>query len=202
MSDDPYGEIHAMQPPRSKTITTPRLVLRPSEADDAPRAFEVQSSWEVTRMLRQASWPPDRGVMDAWFASHPAEWTSGTAFRFAVTLDGHMLGLADIDEISGATGELGYWLDPACWGRGYASEAASALVRFAFDELELAELRAGHAEDNAASGRILRRLGFQHLRDVQMHSRSRGAPVVQRQYALRRPGAQGTDQSRMPPTIQ
>jgi [ribosomal protein S5]-alanine N-acetyltransferase len=191
-----------MHPPRITTIATPHLVLRPSEADDAPRAFEVQSSWEVTRMLRQASWPPDRGAMDAWFAAHAAEWTSGTAFRFAVTLEGHMIGLADVDEISGATGELGYWLDRSCWGRGYASEAASALVRFAFDELELAELSAGHAEDNAASGRILRRLGFQHLRDVQVHSRSRGAPVVQRQYTLHRPGAQGTDQSRMPPTIQ
>jgi RimJ/RimL family protein N-acetyltransferase len=191
-----------MQPTRTTTIVTPRLLLRPSEADDAGRAFDVQSSWEVTRMLRQASWPPDRAVMDEWFASHAGEWTSGRAFRFAVTLEGRMIGLADIDEVSGATGELGYWLDRSCWGRGYASEAASALVRFAFDQLDLVELVAGHAEDNPASGRILRRLGFEHRRDVKVHSLSRGAPVVQRQYALRRPGARDDDQSRTPPTIQ
>ena len=176
-----------MSPPRTVTIATPRLLLRPSEAADAGRAFEVQTSWDVTRMLRQASWPPDRDAMDAWFAAHAGEWVSGSAFRFAVTLEGRMIGLADVNGIAGATGELGYWFDETCWGRGYASEAAGALVRFAFDELELAELRAGHAEDNDASGRILRRLGFRHLRDVQMHSHSRGAPVVQRQYALRRP---------------
>ena len=98
-----------------------------------------------------------------------------------------MIGLADIDELCRRHRRARLLARPSCWGRGYGFEAASALVRFAFDELALAELHAGHAEDNAASGRILRRLGFQHLRDVQAHSRPRGGPVVQRQHALRRP---------------
>jgi RimJ/RimL family protein N-acetyltransferase len=177
-----------MAPPRTLTLAPPRLLLRPSGAPDSERAFEIQSNWNVTRMLRMASWPADRQAIDAWFAGHADEWIAGSACRFAIALEGSMIGLVDVDGISGGSGELGYWLDEPFWGRGYAFEAASALVRFAFDELRLARLVSGHAEDNAASGVILRRLGFDHVRDIQLHSRSRAAPIVQRQYALpRRP---------------
>jgi [ribosomal protein S5]-alanine N-acetyltransferase len=125
--------------------------LATSTAADAQRAFEIQSDWAVTRMLRMASFPPDRTEIEAWFADHPRERTAGEAYRFAVTLDGRMIGLVDIDEIADGEGELGYWFEQAAWGQGFASEAASAVVRFAFTDVGLLSLRSGHAADNAAS---------------------------------------------------
>lgn len=169
------------------TITTTRLALRPSSAADAQRAFEIQSDWAVSRMLRMASFPPDRAEIEAWFADHPREWAAGKAYRFSAMLDGRMIGLVDIDEITDSEGEIGYWFEQAAWGQGFASEAARAVVRFAF-AAGLLSLRSGHAADNAASGRVLVRLGFRLLDRVERPSRSRGEAILQCRYQLARDG--------------
>ncbi|MBL6853772.1 MAG: GNAT family N-acetyltransferase [Alphaproteobacteria bacterium] len=165
-------------------LRTGRLSLRPSEIIDAERAIEIQSNWNVTRNLRMASFPPDRAGTEAWFAGHEREWRDGTAYRFAILLDGHMIGLVDVDEIANGEGSLGYWLEEAAWGRGYAFEAAQALVRFSFDTVRLAALTSGHAADNVNSGRILTRLGFMHTGDGRTFSKSRATAIVQRRYRL------------------
>ncbi|MFB9952640.1 GNAT family N-acetyltransferase [Rhizobium puerariae] len=170
-------------PPRH-AIRTDRLVLRPSDGADADRAFEIQSDWEVTRMLRMASFPADRQAIHAWFSDHRREWLAGEAFRFAVETDGRMIGLTDLDEISGPEGEIGYWLERAAWGHGYAFEAAGALTRFAFETAGLSTLKSGHAEDNPASGRILAKLGFAPIDTVERFSRPRGEMIRQCRYTL------------------
>jgi ribosomal-protein-alanine N-acetyltransferase len=165
-------------------ITTKRLHLRPSTAADAQRAFEIQSDWAVTRMLRMASFPPDRTEIECWFADHPREWAAGEAYRFAALLDGRMIGLVDLGGIAADEGELGYWFEQTAWGQGFASEAARAVVRFAFTEASLSVLRSGHAADNLASGRVLIRLGFRLLDRVERTSRSRGETILQCRYRL------------------
>ncbi|PSJ63087.1 GNAT family N-acetyltransferase [Pseudaminobacter soli (ex Li et al. 2025)] len=168
-------------------IVTERLVLRPTGAADAERAFEIQSDWEVTRMLRMASFPPDREEIRRWFADHEREWAGGEAYRFAVELRGRLIGVADIDEISGREAELGYWFERVSCGRGYALEAAQAVVRFAFGAIGLSKLRSGHAADNQASGNVLLKLGFQPLDTARVVSRPRGQEITQRRYVLSTP---------------
>ena len=94
-------------PPRS--MKTGRLVLRPTRGSDADRAFEIQTNWEVTRMLRMASFPPDRQEIRRWFADHQREWSAGEAYRFAVELEGKMVGVVDVDGIAEMRGVL--WVD-------------------------------------------------------------------------------------------
>lgn len=173
-----------LTPALRETITTARLALRPSSAEDAQRAFEIQSDWAVTQMLRMASFPPDRTEIEAWFADHPREWVAGEAYRFATFLDDRMIGLVDLDEIADGEGEVGYWFEQASWGQGFAAEAATAVVRFAFSEAGLQSLRSGHAADNVASGRVLERLGFRLLDQVEHPSRSRGETILQCRYRL------------------
>ncbi|TWT02704.1 GNAT family N-acetyltransferase [Reyranella sp. CPCC 100927] len=170
-----------------RQLTTSRLVLRPTSAADADRAFDIQSDWAVTRMLSMASFPPDRDEIGRWFADHRREWAAGEAFRFAVERGGRFIGLVDVDEVRGGDGELGYWYEQPVWGQGYAFEAAKAIVRFAFDEVGLSRLRSGHAADNAASGKVLLKLGFQPLDTVQRRSRSRGEDIMQCRYVLANP---------------
>ncbi|MEQ1408034.1 GNAT family N-acetyltransferase [Neorhizobium sp. Rsf11] len=172
-----------MSPPRT-AIRTDRLVLRPTFATDAERAFEIQSDWEVTRMLRMASFPADRQATFDWFADHEREWSAGEAYRFAVELGGRMVGLVDVDEIKDGEGDLGYWFERVAWGRGYAFEAANAVVRFAFGEIGLSTLKSGHAADNPASGRVLAKLGFVPVDIVERFSRPRGEPIQQCRYVL------------------
>jgi RimJ/RimL family protein N-acetyltransferase len=156
--------------PPTHQIRTPRLMLRATRANDATRALEIQSNWNVTKNLRLASYPPDPQTTTDWFAEHHHEWVAGTAYRFAITFNNQMIGVIDIDEIGNGSGSLGYWLDENYWGQGFAKEAAQAVVNFAFEELGLDSLCSGHAVDNPASGNVLRALGFVHVIDTALPS--------------------------------
>lgn len=174
------------------SIKTDRLILRPTRAADAARAFEIQSDWDVTRMLRMASFPPDREEIAQWFADHEREWATGEAYRFAIERDARMIGLIDVDEIADGEGSLGYWLDRSHWGHGYAFEAAQAVMHFVFADVGLRMLHSGHAQDNPASGRVLVKLGFMPLDTVPCFSRSRGVEIRQRRYRTSRSNWEAT----------
>jgi RimJ/RimL family protein N-acetyltransferase len=58
--------------------------------------------------------------------------------------------------------ELGFHFRPEYWGQGLAHEAAQAVIAFAFETLEVEGLFAGHHPENAASERLLRKLGFRY----------------------------------------
>jgi ribosomal-protein-alanine N-acetyltransferase len=60
--------------------------------------------------------------------------------------------------------EIGFHLRPHYWRSGLASEAARATIGYAFDELKVAGLFAGHHPQNAASARLLEKLGFRYVR--------------------------------------
>jgi hypothetical protein len=53
-----------------------------------------------------------------------------------------MVGVVDVDEIAEREGSLGYWLERAAWGRGYAFEAAHVVTRFALEDVDLSKLKA------------------------------------------------------------
>jgi ribosomal-protein-alanine N-acetyltransferase len=169
---------------RDLQLRTQRLVLRAFTSEDVQRVFDIQSDFEVTRMLAIPAYPPALDDIAAWLRDHAVEWQAGTAYRFAVVADGRVIGCADVDEIADGAGELGYWLDRAYWGRGLASEAAAAVHGFATDILGLRRLEAGHAADNPASGRILMRLGFRWVGDRTRWYNSRRADVARRHYAF------------------
>src|SRR5947207_2348446 len=82
--------------------------------------------------------------------------------------------LAGIPELAGCCGvrpraagemELGFHFRPQHWGKGLATEAARAVIAFAFEHAFAQRLFAGHHPSNAASGRILRKLGFRYSHD-------------------------------------
>jgi ribosomal-protein-alanine N-acetyltransferase len=58
--------------------------------------------------------------------------------------------------------ELGFHFRPQYWGQGLAHEAARAVIAFAFETLAIKALFAGHHPENAASERLLRKLGFRY----------------------------------------
>ena len=168
-------------------LATARLRLRPSVPGDAVQALVIQSDWDVTRMLSMASFPPKLVDLTAWFATHEQEWIDGKAYRFAVERDGAMIGLVDLDQVTATEATLGYWLEQAAWGQRFGLEASQAVLQFAFAELGLQRLKAGHAADNPASGRILTRLGFRFVEVAPRHSKSRDCEVLQLRYVAERP---------------
>ena len=71
-------------------------------------------------------------------------------------------------------GDLGYELHPEHWGRGYATEAAFALVNFGFQELGLNRISSWCIADNDASARVLERLGFRQEGRLRRHQHFKG----------------------------
>ena len=61
--------------------------------------------------------------------------------------------------------ELGFHLRPEYWGRGFGSEAARAVIEYAFDTLKVSDLFAGHHPHNKASAKMLIKLGFHYTGD-------------------------------------
>lgn len=172
-----------MTAPRT-TLSTQRLILRPSEAGDAARAFEIQSNPQVTLTLRIPSFPPVRRDLETWFAGHEREWREGSAYRFAILLDGRMIGMVDLSEVNDRRAGLGYWLDQPHWGAGFMTEAACEAVRFGFETLGLREIFSGHFLNNPASGRVLLALGFRPDEESQVFSTPRGQMLPHRRYLL------------------
>jgi ribosomal-protein-alanine N-acetyltransferase len=137
-------------------------------------------------MLRLAPYPYTLTDAETWITSHEVELNAGTAHRFVVEREGRMIGTCDVDEIANATGDLGYWLDESEWGRGYATEAARAVMAFSFGPLDLTCLTSGHSADNPNSGRILTKLGFTRVGQARLWSKPRGAEIDQLKYELQR----------------
>lgn len=135
-------------------------------------------------MLSNASFPPSWQEVEDWFSSHEGEWAAGTAYRFAIEHQGRTIGIVDVDEIAGNEGSLGYWMERSSWGKGFAFEAAQALIRFAFHNAGLSRLTSGHADDNPASGQVLTKLGFTWIGSVEAFSRARDQTILQRRYVL------------------
>lgn len=154
-------------------LTTPRLSLREFTADDWPAVLAYQSD---PRYLRYYEWtnrtPDDVRQFVAMFLDQQQE-RPRLRYQLAVTLraTGELIGNCAIRQASvGALdAELGYEIAPDHWGHGYATEAAAAMLGFAFDDLRLHRVAAWCVADNAGSIRVLEKLGLRregHLRQT------------------------------------
>ncbi|WEK01884.1 MAG: GNAT family N-acetyltransferase [Candidatus Sphingomonas phytovorans] len=156
---------------------TARLTLRPGWPEDAQALTHAIAHEEVVTKLSRAPWPYTVDDAEEFLAS-PREAHDA---RFLI-----LSHEADYPRIVGSVAvwfqedayELGYWLTPSAWGRGYATEAGRAVLQMAHHALGVKHVRAGHFVDNPASGRVLTKLGFRPTGAVvPRHSRARDAEV-------------------------
>jgi RimJ/RimL family protein N-acetyltransferase len=146
-------------------IATERLLLRPFEAGDFEPLFKILSNPDVTRFL-------EGGPEDAEGARRSLETKLK---RSALRREGDWLQLAVVPREGGAmlgfvtliwvsrdhrTGEIGFIFDPAHHGKGFAGEAATVMLRLGFEEFDLHRIIGRCDARNAASARLLERLGL------------------------------------------
>ncbi len=149
-------------------LATERLTLRPYHADDAAELHRLINDWEVCRTLTTVPFPYPRALADEWIASTNGMIAAGAAYHLAITGregDQEMLiGGASLRlDRTARIGRLGYWVGRRFWGHGVAREAAGRLARWALANLDLDEIVATVATDNAASVAVLRHIGFHHV---------------------------------------
>jgi ribosomal-protein-alanine N-acetyltransferase len=157
-------------------FSTARLQLRGLVDSDLGWLHRIGSDPTVTRYT---DWGPNTLEETRTFLAQSA--VSGhepDAFTWAVTLaDGTGIGIAGVEVLSveHRRASLGYALDPAHWGRGYATEVAVGLVRFAFDTLGIHRVEATCHPENAASARVLEKAGLELEGRLRGHLLVRGA---------------------------
>jgi ribosomal-protein-alanine N-acetyltransferase len=145
------------------TLLTARLRLRPFDQADADDLFALQSNAHVLRYWDSPPWT-ERERAGQFITACRQMAEEGTGVRLAVDrlLDDAFIGWCSLCRWNpvhrGAS--LGYSFDDAAWGHGYATEAAGALLAWAFDTLDLNRVQAETDTRNAASARVLEKLGF------------------------------------------
>jgi len=139
-------------------LETERLVLRRPTLADVKAIARLANDRRIAQ--NTARIPHPYAVSDAEvFVNLVAGQPQDT--NFLITRDGEMIGGVGIDLSKSAAPEIGYWLGVPFWGQGYATEAARAVIDYAFDEFGATELRAGARVVNTASRRVLEKCGFQ-----------------------------------------
>ena len=161
-------------------LHTKRTALRAFRATDAARLQSLIANWKIARMTGRIPYPYPEGAATAWIALQTEKRAAGTDYAFAIEVDGMCAGCVGLHERDCTTNqgdrrimEIGYWIGQPYWGQGLVTEAAGAAVAFAFEWLAQARLVSGHFVDNAASGRVLTKLGFQALGHEMQHSVAR-----------------------------
>ena len=164
---------------------TERLLLRPGWIEDAPALFQAIADPAIVRNLASAPWPYRREDADAWIATERKPRDVGLLIFRRTEGEPELIGTIGLGRRPDGPIELGYWIVPRWWNRGYATEAARAVVGIARDSLRLPVLRAGHFLDNPASGRVLEKIGFRPTGIIAPRfSAARGEAVPCRLYEL------------------
>ncbi|MGH7121066.1 MAG: bifunctional GNAT family N-acetyltransferase/(deoxy)nucleoside triphosphate pyrophosphohydrolase [Acetobacteraceae bacterium] len=160
-------------------LATARLTLRPFAPADAAELHRLVNDWNVVRGLARLPYPYPRALAEQWIAATAVELGAGRAFHLAIIgkEDGReiLLGAVGLRLEAGGVADLGYWVGRPYWGHGVATEAANHLSRWALANLPLEHLTARVATDNAASAKVLRRIGFRPAGTAVEPFLSRGA---------------------------
>ncbi|HXQ09578.1 MAG TPA: GNAT family protein [Caulobacteraceae bacterium] len=145
------------------TLNTARLLLRPFAETDTDTIFALQSS---SRILRYWDAPPwtKRAQAERFITVCGQMEREGSGARLAIELaaDNVFVGWCGLSKWDPdyRSAKLGYCLDDAAWGQGFATEAAGALLQWAFDTLDLNRVQAETDTRNTASSRVLEKLWF------------------------------------------
>jgi RimJ/RimL family protein N-acetyltransferase len=164
-------------------LVTERLVLRPPHEDDIPDMVELAGNRKVAEMLARMPHPYSEREARA-FISSVAGRRAGTAYALTLADSGAFIGGAGLNPKERGL-ELGYWIGEPHWGKGYATEAAHALIDLAFRATAIERLHASCRVLNDSSRRVIHKCGFQYAGQGMIDSLAAGRVAVER-YVLDR----------------
>jgi ribosomal-protein-alanine N-acetyltransferase len=145
------------------TLRTERLSLRPFGDADADALFALHSSAFVLRYWDSPPWS-DRARAERFLEACREMADDGTGARVAVVRasDEVFVGWCGLTRWNPdfRSASLGYCYNEEAWGHGYATEAARALLQWAFETLDLNRVQAETDTRNLASARVLEKIGF------------------------------------------
>ena len=163
-------------------LVTQRLVMRAPRDSDIPALVQLADNRHVAQMLARMPHPYGEAEARAFVAMSALKQPG---VSYALTLagpgpeTGTLIGCAGLNAKDRGL-ELGYWIGEPYWRRGFATEAAHALVDLAFRSTGIQVLHVSVRVINPASRRVIHKCGFQYAGQGMMNSIVSGQVPVER----------------------
>lgn len=185
-------------------LATARLKLRKFVPSDAPSVTAICGDQRVSSMCRGLPFPYTEA--DArHFVDEICTAMDGLILAIETLADGRLVGCIGLEEFRpgdcGTVADLSYWLAADAWGLGYATEAGSAMVDYAFESRGISALESGYSVDNTASARVQSKLGFSVVGSTNLHCAAQSATLEQSCTRLDRAAWQARKQAPKPPPV-
>ncbi len=153
----------------STTLLGRRILLRQLQPADFEQWRQVRrrnvtwlTKWEPIRPQNAPNVVEDRSAFALRCHAREREWQLGTGFGFGIFVDGVFAGEVNLNSVQRGPFQnayVGYWIDEAQAGNNYVPEAVVAVARFAFDDQKLHRIQISIVPRNAASRRVVEKLG-------------------------------------------
>jgi len=152
------------------TIQTNRLTLRPLQPKDAYPLHRIYQSEGVLRYFPNQV-PPALERVERFVINQLTHWEQHGYGNWGVQLDDQgdiigWVGLQFVPELIQT--EVGFLLDRPYWGKGYATEAALASLRFGFESVGLKQVIALVHPENVASIHVIEKCGMDYMDTIQL----------------------------------
>ena len=159
-------------------LVTERLVMRAPREGDIPQLVELADNRHVAEMLARMPHPYGEAEGRAFLAMTKSR-RAGIAYALTLAGTDTFVGCAGLNTTDRGL-ELGYWIGEPYWKKGYATEAAHALVDLAFQKTSIQVLHASMRVINPASRRVIHKCGFQYAGQGMLNSIVAGQVPVER----------------------
>lgn len=167
-------------------METARLVLRPFETSDVDDVYVYAHDEAFWRYLPGMPRPYTREEAEAFLARATSR-DPGTQVQWAIEYEGHVIGGINVrPQLTDRRAGMGYGIGSAWWGRGITTEAARAVVDWAFANLEIDRVFATADARNVGSWTVMRHLGMQHEGTLRAHRMQDGFAADEVVYGILR----------------
>ncbi|HHZ07474.1 MAG TPA: GNAT family N-acetyltransferase [Rhizobiales bacterium] len=160
-------------------LITERLVMRPPHEDDVADLVRLANNRRIAEMLARMPHPYGEAEARAFVAMARQKGRPGATYAVTLAETGSFLGCAGLNATDRGL-EMGYWIGEPHWKKGYATEAAHALVDLAFRVTGIEALHVSCRVVNTASRRVIHKCGFQYAGQGMLNSIVAGQVPVER----------------------
>ena len=158
-------------------LTSARLILRPLTLADSGRLAQYTADKRVAEGTRSIPHPLPPGATEQFIARSIAPDRDEDVWALDGSVSGasQVMGLLSLKPLERQQSQIGFWVAPAFWNAGFASEAVRAVIQH--NPHKARTLFAEVFQDNAASAHVLTNAGFDYLGDAEAYSVARRATV-------------------------
>lgn len=173
--------------PDCPVLLTERLVLRRPHRDDADALANLANNMRVASMVSRMPHPYTPKDADDFIRRAKTGGIGKCVYAVTIADNGRFVGCVGIEPHDDERAvELGYWIGEPFWNRGYATEAAHAVIDMVFRTREVEAIEARCRVTNPGSRRVIQKSGFQHQGAGMVPSMALGGSMPVEWYRLDR----------------